>query len=232
MEPIDASSRWNAWSVSGTPTQIDDVLNRLNRSLPPGWRSLTRSEILELGLNPFQSAFSPATPAWYSLDPASDHLGAIVTVNRIQPTQLRGGTVWFREGPDRPARPLEESDWAPLVSLVDHSIVPAAMAAGAIVKAPEPEEIFFGDLPLAVRSKLRGFSDFARKTLPLNDGEAEKWREFVVTTFRAGAVIDSRLFVNWLVREGWSRTTSEELDHLFFDQCLLLSRYSEQLQVV
>jgi hypothetical protein len=42
-------------------------------------------------------------------------------------------------------------------------------------------------------------------------------------------VIDPPHFVDWLTRESWSREDAMELSQRFFDQCLLLSRYTDEV---
>jgi hypothetical protein len=42
-------------------------------------------------------------------------------------------------------------------------------------------------------------------------------------------VIDQPRFVNWLARESWRREDAMELSLRFFDQCLLLSRYADEV---
>ena len=82
---------------------------------------------------------------------------------------------------------------------------------------------------LDIRDRLQTFSDAARKSLPLNREEAELWREFVIAAFRAKAVIDAQPFIDWLAAAGWPRESAAELNSQFFDHCLLLSRYADEV---
>src|SRR5262249_12508414 len=100
---------------------------------------------------------------------------------------------------------------------------------GALVQVPAPEDLFLGDLPIDVAERLRKFSRAARKVLPLDRAETDLWHGFVIGAARARAVIDPRRFVDWLTSESWSREDAMELSLRFFDQCLLLSRYADEV---
>ncbi len=110
-------------------------------------------------------------------------------------------------------------------------MVPAARAVGAVLRLPSSEEVFLADLPADVRDRLRTFSQAARKALPLNREEAALWRDFVIAAFRAKTIIDAQPFTDWLVADGWSRQAAAELNVCFFDQCLLLSRFADEVSV-
>jgi hypothetical protein len=112
----------------------------------------------------------------------------------------------------------------------DDRIVPAARAIpGATVQVPVPEDLFLGELPADVAQKLPKFSLAARKVLPLDRAEADLWHDFVIGAYRARAVIDQPRFVDWIARESWTKQDAMELCLRFFDQCLLLSRYTDEV---
>src|SRR5262249_8636020 len=127
-----------------------------------------------------------------------------------------------------PVPPGIPAAWDHVMGLLDGGIVPAARAVGAEVQAPTPEEMFLSDLPLEVADRLRRFSQACRKSLSLSREEAEGWHGFVIAAFRM-AVIDPVPFTNWLVADGWSREAARELHMRFIDQCLLLSRYADEV---
>ncbi len=113
---------------------------------------------------------------------------------------------------------------------LDEGIVPAARAvSGVLVLVPTVEDLFFGDLPASVADQLRKFSQTARKVLPLDRAEAGLWHDFVIGAYRARAVVDEPRLVAWLIHQTWRREDALELSLRFFDQCLLLSRYAEEV---
>jgi hypothetical protein len=113
---------------------------------------------------------------------------------------------------------------------LDEGIVPAAtVVPGASVHVPAPEDLFFDELPSDVADRLRKFSWAGRKVLPLERAEVDLWHSFVVGAYQSRAVIDQFRFVDWLVRESWRREDAMELSLRFFDQCLLLSRYADEV---
>jgi hypothetical protein len=113
---------------------------------------------------------------------------------------------------------------------LDEGIVPAARAVpGASVRVPTLEDLFLGDLPTDTAERLRQFSRAARKVLPLDRAETDLWHGFVISASRGGAVVDPRRFVDWLARESWKKEDAMELSLRFFDQCLLLSRYADEV---
>jgi hypothetical protein len=112
---------------------------------------------------------------------------------------------------------------------LDEGIIPAARASGVSIRVPTAEEVFIDELPYEVKDRLDRFSDAARKSLPLDPKEAELWREFVVAVFRMKTIIDPEPFINWLAAAGWPRESAAELDSRLLDDCLLLSRYADEV---
>ncbi|MGH7137955.1 MAG: hypothetical protein ACREHD_19575, partial [Pirellulales bacterium] len=119
--------------------------------------------------------------------------------------------------------------WDDVNRLLDDGIIPVARAAGATLRLPSSEEVFFSELPIGVRENLKAFSDAARKSLPLSREEAERWREFVVAVFRTKTVIDDKSFVQWLVSDGWQQEPAQALRLRLSDDSLLLSRFKDEL---
>jgi hypothetical protein len=226
MDPIEASSRWHRWAVNGNVSQIARVFGWLDANLPDGWRRLAGNE-----LAPYESLVREGS-GWYSLDSTPAHVGTTLSLEPFNKTEIRGGRVWF-VGPPPPAPSANIAGaWEQVIRFLDDGIVPAVRAAGAQLRLPSPDDIFLAELPSTVRERLRAFSDAARKSLPLNREEAETWRDFVVAAFRSKTVIDASSFSNWLVANGWSQESANELNLRFFDQSLLLSRFADEVLAV
>src|SRR5262249_27502900 len=120
--------------------------------------------------------------------------------------------------------------WGQIMRFLDEGIVPAARAVpGASIQVPSLEDLFLGELPTDVADRLQKFSRAARKVLPLDRGETDLWHGFVIGASRARAVIDPRRFVDWLTSASWRKEDARELSLHFFDQCLLLSRYADEV---
>ncbi len=226
MDPYEASGRWQRWAVSGTGAQIDQVLASLDEKTPLGWRRLIGEES-----TPFQSLVSPGS-GLYAIAPTPDHAGATLSLDRLKDSELRGGRIWFERPTDSTPTANVPAVWDQVNRLLDEAIVPAAKQAGATVRLPTSEDVFFAELPSEARERLQSFSTKARKSLPLNREEAEAWREFVVAAFRTSTVVDAELLVKWLVAKSWPREQAEELNSRFLDQCLLLAQYAGELSTV
>jgi hypothetical protein len=230
MDPVDSASRWHGWSVKGDGGVLSRVIEGLDARRLPGWQRL-RGEALK----PFQSLVRPGS-AWYSLGPAAAHAGVTLSVERVLDAELRGGRVWFGAGPSDPLTAATAPPgsiagaWDQVMRFLDEGIVPAARAVpGASVQVPSTEDLFLGHLPIDVAERLRTFSRAARKVLPLDQAETGLWHGFVISASRDKAVIDPRRFVDWLTGEAWRREDALELSLRFFDQCLLLSRYADEV---
>ena len=137
--------------------------------------------------------------------------------------------MWFAGPPHESGKPTVPAAWEQVARFLDDGVIPAARAAGANIRVPRPEEVFLFDLPMDVRDCLRMFSESARKLLPLNREEAELWRDFVVTAFRTKTIIDRQPFTDWLAATGWTREAATELSLQFLDDCLLLSKYADEV---
>lgn len=226
MDPVEASSRWHRWAVEGTGSQIDQIIASLDASLPPGWRRLAGKE-----LAPFQALVRKGS-AWYAIDTTPAHVGATLSLERYKDSELRGGRVWF-SGPPFPGPTANiPATWDQIIRLLEDGIIPAARAVGANLRLPSPEDIFLAELPLEVRDRLRAFTEAAPRSLPLNREEAERWREFVIAAFRAKTVIDGESLVHWLVANGWEEEAARELNLRFFDECLLLLQFADEVLTV
>ena len=223
MGPVESANRWRQWSAKGAGDVLTGVLDLLNASLPHEWKRLRGEE-----LRPYQSQARPGS-AWYSLATTPSYAGVTLSVERLRDTELRGGGVWFAGAPYPMPTPNIPPAWDQIMRFLDEGIVPAAQAAGASIWAPTPEELFLAELPSDIADRLRRFTQSARKLLPLDRDELERWRSFVIAAFRTETVIDSRPFVDWLVCQGWERDAAMVLNLRFFDDCLLLTRYAEEV---
>ncbi len=234
MEPVDSADRWHQWSVKGDACVLARVIEGLDARHPSGWERLCGDALV-----PFQSLVRPGS-AWYALAAAPTYAAVTLSVERVRDAELRGGRVWFAAGPNYPPQQAATAAavsvgsipgaWDQIMRFLDEGIVPAARAvSGAFVLIPTVEDLFFGDLSTDLGNRLRKFSQTARKVLPLDRAEAGLWHDFVIGAYRARAVIDESRLVAWLVHETWRREDALELSLLFFDQCLLLSRYAEEV---
>jgi hypothetical protein len=223
MDPLEAASRWHGWAVAGTESQIGSVLVSLDANLPPGWKRLAGNDLAQ-----YQSLVRSGS-GWYAMDPTPAHAGVTLSLEKLKGSELRGGRVWF-SGPGYPGLTANiPAAWDQIIGLLEDGIIPAARTAGLNFRLPSSEDIFFAELPSGVREQLRSFCEAARKSLPLSREEAELWNEFVIAAFRSRTVIDSESFVRWLVASGWQRESAKELNFRFFDQCLLLSRFADEV---
>ncbi|MGC1721133.1 MAG: hypothetical protein WA746_19280 [Isosphaeraceae bacterium] len=223
MDPVENASRWSRWAASGPASAISKVFGVLDANLPNCWRRLTGDDLL-----PYTSMVKPGS-GWYALDTTPSYVGVVLSIERPRESELRGGWVWFAKPPYPTGKPSVPAAWDQVSRFLDEGVIPAARAAGANIRVPTPEDAFFSNLPVDIRDRLQTFSDAARKCLPLNREEAELWREFVIAAFRAKAVIDAQPFIDWLAAAGWPRETAAELNLRFFDHCLLLSRYADEV---
>jgi hypothetical protein len=219
MDPVDSAGRWHGWSVKGDGDVLSQVVDGLDARHPPGWQRLRGND-----LDPFQLLVRPGS-AWYLLEPAATHTGVTLSVEWVRDAELRGGRVGFLEGSGSIS-----GAWDQVMRFLDEGIVPAARAVpGASVQVPAPEDLFLDELPSDVAERLRKFSKAARKVLPLERAEADHWHGFVIGAYRARAVVDQPRFVAWLARESWRQEDAMELSQRFFDECLLLSRFADEV---
>jgi hypothetical protein len=222
MDPTEASSRWQRWTVSGTESAVSNVLSGLDANLPLGWKRLRGNDVLRFQPLAAQDA------ALYALDTTPSPLEVTLGLRRVGDRELRGGWVWFTGQPNVIALPSALYGWGQVMRFLDDGIVPAARAVGAEVRIPNSEEVFLTELPAEVRDRLRSFSQAGCKSLPLSRPQTDLWHEFVIAAYRANAVLDARQFTDWLMAEGWSKKSAAELNVRFLDQCLLLSRYADE----
>ena len=240
MDPLAHAWRWKRWTATGPEDAISSIFTNLDANLPNGWRRLTGDELL-----PFGSLVRPES-GWYGRKPDHACGSLALSIERPVPNQLSGG--WVRTADrhcihesngllvagevgrfqDEGAIPRGET-WHEVGRFLDEGIIPAARAAGVNIRVPPPEEMFFSELPFEVGDRLRRFSDAACKSLPLEADEAELWRDFVISVFRMKARFQTDPFINWLSAVGWPREAAAELYSHLLDDCLLLSRYADEV---
>jgi hypothetical protein len=200
------------------------LIECLDVNLPSEWKRLSGEE-----LDPYRSLVHPGA-AWYSIATTPQHIGVVLSVERPSTGVARGGRVWFA-GPPSPPTATIPASWEQVMRFLDEGIVAAAHSAGAQISAPSPDAMFLAELPPEIAEALRVFSRSAQKSLPLAPEDSRLWNSFVIGAFRARAVIDGRRLVDWFVHEGWAREAAKELNLRFFEQCLLLSRYADEVSV-
>ncbi len=223
MKPVESANRWHRWSVKGTKDVLTRVLDSLDAKSLPGWTRLSGE-----ALQPFQPLVRPES-VWFSLEATPVHSGLTLSVERWGDSVLRGGRVWFSGPPYPSPTPGISAAWDEVMRFLDEVIAPNARGVGATVFVPTPEAMFLDDLPPEAAERLRKFSRLARKVLPLDRDEAKSWRAFVIGAYRAEAIVDAPRLVDWLVHEGWERSDAADLSLRFFDQCVLLALYAEEV---
>jgi hypothetical protein len=223
MDPVENAWRWMRWTATGPESAISEALRVLDANLPNGWKPLTGEDLLRYG-----ATVKPGS-GLYGLEATPPEAGIVVSIERPVPSLMAGGRVWLPGPPSPTDTNGVPAAWNDVGRFLDEGIVPAAKAAGASLRVPTSEEVFFSELPFDVRDRLQTFSDAARKSLPLNNEEAELWRDFVIAAFRTNASFDTQPFINWLSAAGWPREAAAELDSQLVDQWHLLARYLEEL---
>ncbi len=223
MDPVETAWRWKRWTATGSESAISEVFRILDANLPSGWRRLTGDDLLR-----YSGLVKPGS-GWYGLEATPPDTGVALSIERLWESELRGGWVWFARPASAASEPGAPATWDDVGRFFDEGVVPAVKAAGASLHVPTPEEVFFSELPIDVRDRLRTFSDAARKSLPLNREEAEFWRDFVIAAFRAKAVLDTQPFIDWLAAAGWPMESAADLSSQLLDQWLLLSRYVDEV---
>ena len=174
------------------------------------------------------------TRRWSSRDPAGMPstllllVGVVLSIERPRESELRAGWVWFAKPPYPTGKPSVPAAWDQVSRFLDEGVIPAARAAGANIRVPTPEDAFFSNLPVDIRDRLQTFSD-AAASVSRSTARKLSCGAVVIAAFRAKAVIDAQPFIDWLAAAGWPRETAAELNLRFFDHCLLLSRYADEV---
>lgn len=223
MDPHKAVIRWSEWTARGPADDITRVIDQLDANLPAGWKRLTAED-----LTPYQPMAKTGS-AWYGLDPTSEHPGVALSLERPADEELRGGRVWFPGPRDASGKLMVPAAWDQVIGFLEDGIVPVLKSSRLVVHLPSPEEVFLAELPMEVRHQLEAFSNAARKLLPLDREEAELWRAFVIAAFRSRSTIAGSQLADWLAANGWAKSAACELSQRFFDHCLLLSQYADEV---
>lgn len=226
MDPLDAFNRWRNWRVEGTASQLSSVLTQLEAHLPAGWRKPSGEELPEL-----ESLVRDGATA-YRLDATPDHIAVSLSIVPAQPNGLRGGQFWFGDTRRPPAESELPAVWEQISRFLDQGIKPAAEKLRVRITVPSTADLFLAELPFDVRDRLVTFSSRGGKALPLRRDTVGFWHEFVLAAFRSKTPIESDSLRQWLLLEGWPASTAAELTLRFYDQCMLLTRYADELAAV
>jgi hypothetical protein len=223
MDPAQNAWRWLRWKATGPESAISEAFRILHANLPEGWKRLTGDDLLRYG------AMVQPGSGWYGFEAAPPDAGIVLSIERPAPSLMAGGRVWLPRSPSPTGTNGVPAAWDDVGRFLDEGVFPAVKAAGASLRVPTPEEVFFSELPFEARDRLRTFSEAARKMLPLSREEAELWRDFVIAAFRANASIDTQPFINWLAAAGWPREAAAELNSRLLDEWHLLTRYVDEV---
>ncbi|HEV3436668.1 MAG TPA: hypothetical protein VG122_04875 [Gemmata sp.] len=222
IDPVDAVNRWYRWSARGPENKLTQMIERLDGKLPEGWKRLQGEE-----LDPYKSIRRNEV-AWYSIATTDRFIGVTLSISQPTAEVMRGGMVRFADPPSPPTATTAAS-WEQVVQFLDEGVAIAAYSSGLEISAPSSEDLFLTELPEDIGKALCIFSRSASKSIPLELDDSKRWISFVIATFRAKTVIDSRRLIQWLIQEEWDEDAARELSKQFIDNCRLLGRYAEEV---
>jgi hypothetical protein len=209
VDPFAPLTDWDNSLYRGDPAVIDQFLDRIDETLPPGWvrdrdyeRTLLRSDRTRC----------------YLFDRPED---AVVRVGleRVTATRVRGVLIQvLRHPPSGDAMRIVRL----VVEFADGCVLPAAGAAGARCTWPA-----FGvrsAVTHAAEMMFTRLADTADGEWPLTDRFQESWDELVSFCLAEQVGLDSAELVRWLVDSGWEPEDATAFANRFFADSAWLAR--------
>ena len=212
-------SRWSELAVRGEPGRLEDLLDRMEASLPAGW---VRDRASEQRVRDAGAAMDGAR-CYARLDDSGRPETALWLV-RPRSDVIGGGMVV----PLRPEAMSVERSAAAITDFLQNVLTPAARADGMRVEhrpGPHPIE---STLPPEAVERLHAFAGQAvKETWPLRTEDRRLWHAFVISAHLSGATVRPEVLADWLTRQGWCPDRAAELAGEYADVQWLLSEYDE-----
>lgn len=215
IEAIDTIDSWRRILVEGPPSQIDLMLQTVERKLAAkGWK---RRPDLEA-----KTARSPDSAGRIRCFVGGPQNGPqlMLGLTRVSERRIRGGTYSLISA-------SEPTDVADVVDdVIKNVISPSASDLGLTVTTPRLG--YASQVPPKTLAALHAFSDLAAGTWPLSTDLNRAWQHFVATACRDGAAFDVDELMDWFVTNGWNSEAARQLRDRFLSEAALIAEYDDE----
>jgi hypothetical protein len=209
VDPFVPLTDWDNSLYRGDPAVIDQFLERIDETLPPGWvrdREYERTRLRPDGIR------------CYLFDREGD-AAVRVWLQRVTATRVRGGPI---EVPRHPPSGDAMRIVRLVVEFADGCVLPAAGAAGARCTRPS-----FGPrsaVTYATKMLFTRLADTTDGEWPLTDRFQELWEELISFCIAEQVGFDTAELVRWLVDSGWEPEAATAFADRFFADSAWLAR--------
>ncbi len=210
VDPFVPLTDWDNSLYRGDPAAIDQFLDRIDETLPPGWVRDREDE---------RTRLRPDGIRCYLFDREGD-VAVRVWLQRVTATRVRGVLIQvLRHPPSGDAGRIGRV----VGEFTNGCVLPAAAAAGARCTWPA-----FGvrsAITHAAEMMFTRLADTADGEWPLTDRFQESWDELVSFCLAEQVAFNPAELVRWLVDSGWEQADAAALaDRLFADAAWLAKR--------
>jgi hypothetical protein len=209
VDPFVPFTDWDNSLYRGAPAVIDQFLDRIDETLPPGWVRDSEHE---------RTLLRPDGIRCYLFDREGD-AAVRVWLQRVTATRVRGGPI---EVPRHPPSGDAMRIVRLVVEFADGCVLPAAGEAGA--RCTRPAFGVRSAITFAAEMLFTRLADTADGEWPFTDRTQGLWDELVSGCLGEQVGIDRAELGRWLADSGWEPEATTALVDRFFADSEWLAR--------
>jgi hypothetical protein len=222
-ELLETALEWQSMVVRGQPSQIDELLQRLEANLPQGW---VHDQVIEERIKAAK-LFKPGARCYSYTTPEGQPIVALWLV-RSEPNCLRSGM----SSPLGRIPALEDERmvgeflkfYRPLVESLKLDVEHLQL------RRPHP---FEGYLSLDTFRELEAFvASLSKNAHELLPSQRKQWTAFVIKLHRRQETVDPDRITDWLTQQGLQATVVEDLIEALRTTLYVVRQYDETWEEV
>ncbi|MBY0514353.1 MAG: hypothetical protein K2P78_10630 [Gemmataceae bacterium] len=212
-DAIPVHTAWRDLVIYGSKSVVEQLLNRIDDSLPSDWSRNTEAEERA-------RRRGTTTPQSRCYVRRLDGYDVWLWLSRASDSRLQGGLV----EPTRRDRYLEDGAEA----ILDFRTRVLELAADGLTLVLLENRVGpHSKLTGTVQEKLWSFQEASGLEWPIREAAARAWREFVIAAYLSRAIIITNELEDWLIKLGWTRDRAGAVIDRLETDIALLGEYEE-----
>jgi hypothetical protein len=221
-EVYEVNLAWTDLVIAGQQSRIDQLLDEIERLLPPGWQRNTIAE---------KQAEKRASERHWMLTPGRCYCQKLAN-REVRLWLLRASDHRIHGGLVEPTDPLryDEDNAEAILDFRQRVLEPATKTCGLRISRNSLGPLSW--VAADVLERLWAFYDSSQFRWPPTGDALRRWREFVISAYQNHAAFDRAELNRWFVEKGWQEAIAAGLIDQLLSDAALLSEYDDLRQPV